>query len=223
MLKYKDYIINENSSNHYNWDDIIKSPKISKEKLQTINQGILLKKLILNGIKDSTSQANFLAQIQHESEYIPQHEKGENYKAGWLFRTFGKGNKRGNTEHFESKQDAQNTINKGLEYLFNKIYSKNKLLGNIEPGDGYKYRGRGLIQLTGRHNYKSIGDKLGVDLITNPELVLDPKYAFDICIEYMKQKLNTLSNLRNIDYVCKSIGYATGKSETINRKKLHLN
>lgn len=50
-------------------------------------------------------------------------------------------------------------------------------LGNTQLGDGYRYRGRGLIQTTGRANFKATGDALGVDLIASPELLAEPALA----------------------------------------------
>ena len=73
---------------------------------------------------------------------------------------------------------------KNPEALGDFIYGNR--MGNIEPGEGYKYRGRGLNQLTGKKNYKAIGDKLGVDLVNNPDLLIqDPNLQAEVAVRFL--------------------------------------
>ena len=61
-------------------------------------------------------------------------------------------------------------------------------LGNVNPGDGVKYHGRGYIQLTGRANYNEYGKKLGVDLENNPDLAMDPEISAQVLACYFKER-----------------------------------
>ncbi len=67
-------------------------------------------------------------------------------------------------------------------------YEGSKILGNTQAGDGYKFRGRGFIQLTGRDNYTRYGRLIGVDLVGNPDLALDPKAAARIFASYFRSR-----------------------------------
>lgn len=91
-----------------------------------------------------------------------------------------------------------------------KRYEGRKDLGNAQAGDGYKYRGRGIFQLTGRANYKAMGDKLNLDLINNPELACEPATALRIACEYWKsRKLNVLADNDDLVGVTKKINGGT--------------
>ncbi len=68
-------------------------------------------------------------------------------------------------------------FNTTVEYASGDAYEWREDLGNTQAGDGRRYLGRGLVQVTGRFNYKDCGDALGVDLISNPELLAKPELA----------------------------------------------
>lgn len=67
-----------------------------------------------------------------------------------------------------------------------KMYEGRHDLGNTQKGDGFLFRGRGLVQLTGRANYTKYGKMIGVDLVGNPDLALIPDNAVKLLIAYMK-------------------------------------
>jgi predicted chitinase/uncharacterized ParB-like nuclease family protein len=66
---------------------------------------------------------------------------------------------------------------------------KAKILGNVKPGDGIRYKGRGFIQITGRDNYKRAGEALGIDLVNNPKWASNPKIAAKIAVWYWQNRV----------------------------------
>lgn len=75
-----------------------------------------------------------------------------------------------------------------MEYASGEAYEGRKDLGNVEKGDGVRFKGRGYIQLTGRSNYALFGQKLGLDLISNPDLALDVEVGAKILAHYFKDR-----------------------------------
>lgn len=85
-------------------------------------------------------------------------------------------------------------------------YEGRKDLGNIQPGDGRKFKGRGPIQITGRANYRAYGRLAGLDLVQFPELAANPSIGLLLALLYWRKNgLNTLADSDNIKAITKLI------------------
>jgi len=122
---------------------------------------------------------NFLGQILHESGKLEIVEESLNYThadricAVWPSR-------------FAGIADAARYV-RNPPALANKVYGGR--MGNTEPGDGFKYRGRGLLQVTGRDNYGTVGDAIGFDLLGNPDALATPEYALRASIAWWEKHI----------------------------------
>ena len=92
------------------------------------------------------------------------------------------------------------------EYATGEAYEGSKDLGNVNKGDGVRYKGRGIFQLTGRANYRAIGAKIGMDLENNPELAESPEVSVLTALEYWKSRsLNPLADKDDVRAITKKI------------------
>jgi putative chitinase len=92
------------------------------------------------------------------------------------------------------------------EFASGSAYEGRKDLGNTQPGDGRRYKGRGLLQLTGRANYRALGRKIGLDLEGHPELAAEPATSLVIACEYWKdRKINRHCDRDDLIRVTKAV------------------
>lgn len=128
--------------------------------------------------------AAFLAQTAHESGGYTMLTENLNYKAATLaacwpnrFAVLGADKKPVKENGKLVPTAVANTIAGKPELIANLVYSSRMGNGPAESGEGWKFRGRGLKQLTGKDNYTRCGAALGLDLVTNPDLLLEPSAA----------------------------------------------
>jgi len=144
-----------------------KPGKISSQQ----GESIMIKALDDAKITDPNARAAIMAQIGHESGNFTTLSENLNYKAPTLMKLFPK--------KFAGEQDAQAVAAGGPEKVAERLYSGR--MGNAPEGagEGFKYRGRGFIQLTGKQNYTKFG------FASNPDAVAEPAGAAETAIKYM--------------------------------------
>jgi predicted chitinase len=137
------------------------------------------------GMPSRSLRAGTAAICFGESGFHPQRESGYGRTSTARIREiFGR--------RVESLSDAEiDALKASDERFFNLIYGGEfgrTQLGNTEPGDGFRFIGRGPIQLTGRGNYAKYGGLIGVDLTKQPDLANEPEIGCKLAVVYMKDR-----------------------------------
>jgi len=141
----------------------------------------MLREAAKNGITDKKELAIMLANTHHETGGFKQVEENLRYKPQTMMKLWPR--------RFPTMESASAVAGGGPVAIANSIYGNR--MGNNEPGDGWKYRGRGFIQLTGKENYTRASKALGVDLVDDPDQVAeDPTMAAASALYFWKANKN---------------------------------
>jgi putative chitinase len=139
----------------------------------------------------------FMAQLAHESQGLTRFVENLNYSAAGLRSVFRK--------YFPDDRTAIEYQRKP-ERIANRVYANRLGNGNEASGDGWTYRGKGAIQLTGKENHRRCGDALGVDFVTNPDLLATPEFAFKSAAWFWSENgLNALADAEDLRAMTKRI------------------
>jgi putative chitinase len=152
------------------------------------------------GIDTLLKMCHFLAQCHHESGGFKITQENLNYGAKGLRGTFPK--------YFPTDEIATQ-YERQPEKIANKVYGGR--MGNIDLGDGWKYHGRGFIQLTGKDNYKAFSASIGEDCVASPDLVAT-KYPLASAAWFFSKnclKKCTSNDVASITSVSKCVNGAT--------------
>jgi putative chitinase len=140
-------------------------------------------------------QACFMGQCAHESGNFKTLQENLNYSAEGLMKTW--------PSRFATKEIADQYARQPAK-IAGKVY--NGRLGNTSEEEAAQYLGRGLIQLTGKENYGNCGLGIGVDLLADPALLLDPRYAaLSAGWFWNKKGLNALADAQDYETMTKRI------------------
>jgi putative chitinase len=148
------------------------------------------------GINTPLRLAHFLAQCGHESGGFRLTQENLNYSAKGLNGIFKK--------YFPTEAAAA-PYNRNPQKIANKVYSNRMGNGTEASGDGYKFRGRGYIQLTGKDNYTAFGKSIGVDMTINPDLVASQYALLSAAWFFTKNNLHKMADSGATDSVVTSI------------------
>jgi predicted chitinase len=165
------------------------------------------------GIADSKVRlAHFFAQILHESGCMRFDTENLNYSSDALRRVFGK--------YFRTKEEADAYARKP-EKIANRVYANRNGNGGEETGEGWKYRGRGLIQLTGKDNYRAFASWIGDPRVLDEPDLVSSEYAVHSAVFYWDR--NGLNQLADRDDVVALTRRINGGTNGLSHRRELLN
>lgn len=150
------------------------------------NTELLLLAAYRGGATHPKELANFMGQMQVESQGFTKTHESLNYSAERLLKVFPGRN------GMDTLEEAQAIVGGGHEKIAEAIYGGKwgEGLGNKpNSGDSFDFRGRGFVQLTGRSNYEHYGKAVSLDLVKYPELATEPKNAATLAVQYWKERV----------------------------------
>jgi putative chitinase len=162
------------------------------------------------GIDTPLRVAHFLAQTAHESAGFTRFVENLNYSAAGLQSTFPK--------YFRKVSPA--TYAHKPEKIANHVYANRMGNGYETSGDGWKFRGRGMIQLTGRTNYTSFSNATGKNAVFNPDILSTPEGAAESAAWYWKER--NINQAADADAVLKVTKLINGGILGLNERKALL-
>lgn len=156
----------------------------------------LVPAMLLEGIDTPMRIAHFLAQVLHESGHLSVLEENLNYSAERLLAVFPR--------HFRNIEHARLYAHQP-ERIANRVYGGRMGNGNEASGDGYRYRGRGFIQLTGKHNYQAFADWSDEDVVSNPDAVASTHAALSAVYFWSSRKLNAMADVDDLTAITRRV------------------
>jgi putative chitinase len=182
------------------------------------NSRIFLNAFSRYGVNTPLRIAHFLAQLAHESGNFTRMVENLNYTPQGLLSTSPF---KSRLTLAEAKKYGRTATQKANQQMIANIgYANRNGNGNIASGDGWKYRGRGFIQLTGKANYEAYKRYSGHDVINNPDLLFQTGIAVDCAAWFFSvyKKLNPLADANLMTAITKSVNGATnGLSDRIKK------
>lgn len=185
---------------------------------------------ILNNFEINTPKriAAFLSQIGHESGHLEFLEENLNYSADGLANTWPNRYAKKALNGLYAKNSVGRYLPSDLALkiarkpvlIASDCYANRMGNGSAESKEGWKFRGRGLIQVTGKSNYAQLTLKTGVDFISNPDLLKEPAYALiSACWFWKSNNLNRFADKQDIIGLTKAIN--GGDKGLLHRKELY--